>query len=563
MKKEADCAMNTRARSTFGTQMRPVEPNSRPIVWSIAGSDSGGGAGLQADLKALHAFGVHGGTAVAAITAQNSRAVSRVEPVSPALLDAQLAALAQDMPPQAIKTGLLGSAENVKVVCQWVDRVRAVARAQGFEVPLVVDPVLGATTGAAFADAAILQAYVTELLPRATLITPNRLEAQRLLAAASSAAVDVVAVDAEVTSGGGIQGLARALLRCMAPGASILITGGDASADEGMAADWLHSPHATGWLSLPRVATPHHHGTGCTFASTAAAALASGYCTADAVVLAKMASTHALRHAYAAGQGAGPVCPQADFAQHIDNLPALSLQPHASVSGVADAAIPLVSSRPVPTAPLAFPTLQPTDMGVYAVVDSAAWVGRVLAAGIRTVQLRIKDPAEPTLAVQIQAAIAIACQTPGAQLFINDHWQLALRHGAYGVHLGQEDLEHVDLDALRSAGVCLGLSTHSYWEVARAWALQPSYIAIGPVFATHSKDMPWIPQGLDNLRYWASVLPLPVVGIAGIGIHNVAEVAATGAASAAVITAITQAVAPEVACQKLQAAFARRPVSLL
>lgn len=533
-----------RARSTFGTQVRPVVPGTRAIVWSIAGSDSGGGAGLQADLKALQAFGIHGCTVVAAITAQNSVAVTRVEPVSAALLDAQLAALAQDMPPQAIKTGLLGSADNVRVVCRWVDRVREAARALGYEVPLVVDPVLGATTGVAFADDAVLKAYVQELLPRATLITPNRAEALRLLAALQSDVATAVAPE-DLLDGGeaDVCQLASTLLRHMAPGASIVITGGDAAAADGIAADWLQSPQASGWLSLPRVATLHHHGTGCTFASTAAAALASGYCVADAVVLAKMATTHALRPAYAAGQGAGPVNAQADFAQHIVNLPTFTLP---------GATAPMAAQDPPPFAPLSNPAL-----GIYAVVDSAAWVRRVLAAGIRTVQLRIKDPAAPTLAAQIQEAIAIARETPGAQLFINDHWQLALQHGAYGVHLGQEDLEPVDLGALRQAGMRLGLSTHSYWEIARAWALRPSYIACGPIFATQSKDMPWIPQGLDNLRYWANVLPLPVVGIAGIGLHNVAEVAATGAASAAVISAISQAPDPEQACRDLMSGFGR------
>ena len=502
-----------RAGSTLGTEVRPVTASTRPVVWSIAGSDSGAGAGLQADLKALQAFGVHGCTAVAAVTAQNSVAVTRVEPVSAALLDAQLAALAADLPPQAIKTGLLGSLDNVRVVCQWVDRLRA----QGLPVALVVDPVLGSSTGAAFADDAVRQAYVTELLPRATLITPNQAEAQRL-------------------------GLAEpaAQQALHAQGVSLCITGGDAN--DAQASDWLSSPQATGWLSLPRVDTAHHHGTGCTFASTAAAALASGYCVADAVVLAKMATAHALRHAYAAGQGAGPVNPQPDFAQHIANLPAFTLP------GVTT---PLAVHALQPFVPLSNPAL-----GVYAVVDSAAWVHRVLAAGIRTVQLRIKDPAEPTLAAHIAESISVARATPGAQLFINDHWQLALQHGAYGVHLGQEDLAQVDLQALRQAGVRLGLSTHSYWEVARAWALRPSYIACGPIFTTQSKDMPWIPQGLDNLRYWANVLPLPVVGIAGIDASNVEDVAATGAASAAVISAITKANNPEQACSDLLLGFA-------
>ncbi len=478
---------------------------ARPIVWSIAGSDSGGGAGLQADLKAFTAFGVHGCTVVAAITAQNSVAVERMEPVSADVLDAQLASLAQDMPPQAIKTGLLGSVENLRVVCRWVDHVREMARAKGLSVSLVVDPVLGASTGVGFADEAMVQAYVHELQPRATLVTPNRSEAQRLGITTNQALGET----------------------------SVVITGGDASQADGMASDWFNSPQATGWLSLPRVDTRHQHGTGCTFASTAAAALASGYCVADAVVLAKMATTHALRHGYAAGAGAGPVSAQADFAMHPINLPALS----ASTG--------------------AFRALRDSALGVYAVIDSADWVRRVLAAGIRTVQLRIKDPQAPGLEAQIRDSIALANATPGAQLFINDHWQLALRLGAYGVHLGQEDLDTVDLNALRQAGVRLGISTHSYWEVCRAWALRPSYIACGPIFATQSKDMPWIPQGLDNLRYWVALLPVPVVGIAGIDARNVADVAATGAASAAVITAITRASDPDAACRQLVAEFAR------
>ncbi|MDH4449233.1 MAG: bifunctional hydroxymethylpyrimidine kinase/phosphomethylpyrimidine kinase [Rhodoferax sp.] len=507
-------ALPLRARSTVAPAHATAPPDRRPVVWSIAGSDSGAGAGLQADLKALQALGVHACTAVAAITAQNSVAVTQVEPVPSELLDAQLAALAQDMPPQAIKTGLLGSVDNLRVVCRWVDALRA----QGHAVALVVDPVFGATTGAPFATEALVQAYVHELLPRATLVTPNRAEAQRL-------------------------GLRLGHAVSMGQ-PSLAITGGDASAVDSLASDWFSSPHATGWLSLPRVDTAHHHGTGCTFASTAAAALASGYCVADAVVLAKMATTHALRHAYAAGQGAGPVQALPDFAQHAANLPGLHAQP-----------------APPCAQPPAFPACSDAALGVYAVVDSAAWVVRVLAAGVRTVQLRIKDPHTPTLADQIAQSIAAARATPGAQLFINDHWQLALAHGAYGVHLGQEDLDTADLDALRRAGLRLGLSTHSYWEVARAWALRPSYIACGPVFATQSKAMPWIPQGLDNLRYWAGVLPVPVVGIGGIDVHAMASVAATGAASAAVVSAVTQAFAPDAACRALVEAFAAGAVA--
>ena len=203
-----------------------------------------------------------------------------------------------------------------------------------------------------------------------------------------------------------------------------------------------------------------------------------------------------------------------------------------------------------------FAPLADAQLGVYAVVDSAEWVRRVLAAGIRTVQLRIKDARQTDLEAQVAQSIALGRATAQAQVFINDHWALALRHGAYGVHLGQDDLDHAELAALRAAGVRLGVSTHSEAEVERALALQPSYIAVGPVFPTQSKAMPWIAQGLENLRYWVCSLPQPVVAIAGIDAGNIAAVAQQGVAGAALITAITAAAAPESACQTLQQQFA-------
>ena len=136
---------------------------TRPVVWSIAGTDSGGGAGLSADQRAADAFGVHLCPVVACVTAQHSRAVQHVEPLRPELIEAQLQALAEDLAPSVIKTGLLGGAEQVRLVARWVDRLRA----QG-PLALVVDPVLSASTGAGFADAAALAAYRDELLPRAT-----------------------------------------------------------------------------------------------------------------------------------------------------------------------------------------------------------------------------------------------------------------------------------------------------------------------------------------------------------------------------------------------------------
>jgi len=486
-----------------------------PIVWTVAGSDSGGGAGLQADLRAFDAFGVHGCSVVAAVTAQNSVAVQQIKLMGPATLDAQLAALASDMPPATIKTGLLGSAANLRVLVEWIDRLRE----RNPSLAVVVDPVLRSSTGVSFADEELLRAYRHELLPRATLATPNRAEAAALLGVAPLHSREEVE-------------RAAAALRETGCGA-IVITGGDARGES--SDDYAATPHALGWLSLPRVATPHNHGTGCVFAATAAAALASGFVAMEALVLAKMATTHALRHGYAAGAGAGPVRPRADFGLHGENLPGLDIPGQASVPAFA---------------PLAEPA-----MGLYAIVDSCAWVRRVLDAGVRTVQLRIKDAGDPRLRSEIRESVA-AARACGAQLFINDHWRVAIEEGAYGVHLGQEDLATADLAAIARAGLRLGVSTHAYWEVCRAWGLRPSYIACGPIHPTQAKAMPWIPQGNGNLAYWCALLPVPVVAIGGMDVERAVQASLFGAAGVALISAITAAPSPENAIRKLQAAIA-------
>jgi hydroxymethylpyrimidine kinase/phosphomethylpyrimidine kinase/thiamine-phosphate diphosphorylase len=488
-----------------------------PIVWTIAGSDSGAGAGLQADLRAFDAFGAHGCSVVAALTAQNSKQVTAIEPVSAAMFEAQLAALAQDMRPAAIKTGMLGSAANLRVLVRYVDRLRETDAG----LPLVVDPVLRSTTGASFVDDALLQAYRNELLPRATLLTPNRQEAATLLGLGTLSSRD------------DIEQAAKALREAGA--GAVVITGGDESGEH--SEDYLSAPFAEGWLTLPRIATPHHHGTGCVFAASAAAALALGFVEADAVVLAKMATAEALRHGHAAGAGAGPVRPCQGFATHAENMPQLR-----------------VANGGQPT----FAPLATNDLGLYAIVDSAAWVARVLATGVRTVQLRIKDANHPRLREEIAASVA-AAREHGAQLFINDHWQAAIEANAYGVHLGQEDLETADLAAIAQAGLRLGVSTHSFWEVSRAWSLRPSYIACGPIHPTAAKAMHWIPQGNDNLAYWCALLPLPVVAIAGMDVERARKARQCGAAGVAVISAITAAATPEQAAQALKAAVDETP----
>jgi len=536
-----------------------------PIVWSIAGLDTAGGAGLSADQRAADALGVHLCPVAACLTAQNSQGVQALFPVSTEALQAQLQALAQDLPPRAIKTGLLGSVEAIEAVARWVDHFRAQTPAgtdPHQHLALVVDPVLKASAGGQpLSHEALLRAYREHLLPRATVITPNRAEAGALLGH---------------TDKQNIPALARAL---QAMGSrAVFITGGDAEPDatHGLTAshdihhsiDWLQTPHAQGWLTAPRVNTPHHHGTGCTLASGMAAALALGHVEADACVLSKMLTHHALMHSHAAGHGAGPVVARTGFAAG----PAHGGAP-LPLLGMGEALAWTLTEGT--SASALFQAFEAPANGLYGIVPTSAQLEQALEAGMSCMQLRHKGKQglNEHLKTSLQAA-----QSEGVQIFINDHWQATLDAidaacggpapiGRLGLHLGQEDLlalSEPDQQRLLQARtqVMLGLSSHSLWELARAAGCGASYIACGPVQATTTKDMPWRPQGMRNLHWWVAHSPAPVVGIGGLlGGDDLARFAPIGAAALCVVRALTDAREPlnEVVAALSQAAKATAP----
>ena len=183
----------------------------------------------------------------------------------------------------------------------------------------------------------------------------------------------------------------------------------------------------------------------------------------------------------------------------------------------------------------------PFRLGLYPVVDSVEWIERLLKAGVRTLQLRIKDKRDDEVEADVVAAVALG-RRHNARLFINDYWRLAVKHRAYGVHLGQEDLETTDLSAIREAGLRLGVSTHDDMEIDVALAASPSYIALGHVFPTQTKQMPSAPQGLTQLASHVKRLAdYPTVAIGGISLERAPLVLDTGVGSIAVVSAITQA----------------------
>ena len=202
----------------------------------------------------------------------------------------------------------------------------------------------------------------------------------------------------------------------------------------------------------------------------------------------------------------------------------------------------------------------PQALGLYAVLPSAEWVGRMARAGVPTVQLRFKSDDAAAVEREVQAAVA-AVQGTNALLFINDHWRQAIAAGSYGVHLGQEDMDALSADelaTLHQSGVRLGVSTHGYAEMVRASQARPSYIAMGAVYPTTLKKMATVPQGVARLmRYAALTRSYPQVAIGGIGAEQFAEVLASGVGSIAVVRALVNAAQPEQTAADLMALMAR------
>ncbi len=292
---------------------------------------------------------------------------------------------------------------------------------------------------------------------------------------------------------------------------SVLLTGGHFE-DQKFSQDYWTNGQESFWIAARRLPEKNYPTTGTTLSEAINAHLAEGYSLQDAIVIAKMHRSCALR--------GGSQIDQVD--------------------------LPYASSEPLFDLPKPF---KRCDLGLYPVVDSSHWIEKLLLQGVKCIQLRIKNKHQPTLEHEIEQSVALAKKF-GATLFINDYWELAIRYGADGIHLGQEDLLTADLAQIRQSGLYLGVSTHCYYEVARAHAVNPSYIACGPIYATTSKDMSFQPQGVEQLKHWRRMLNYPLVAIGGINLERLPDVLQSGVAGVALISAITEAHDPLEATQQ-------------
>ncbi|PKG85063.1 thiamine phosphate synthase [Colwellia sp. 75C3] len=514
----------------------------KPIIWTISGSDCSGGGGIAADIKTGHSLGVEVCHLITANTVQNSQKLLSVNTISVDILQQQAAILIDDKPPSVIKIGLVANVEQVLWLAQLLEQYKQFMP----NLISVYDPVGQASVGGSFSTITLEQ--LTPLLQQVDVITPNLMEAKSL---------------AKLTDETDVEVLAKRIFKDFAIN-SIIVKGGHNQGDEKYSTDYCYhqlnqlngkqdnqdkTQTAISYqLSAKRVESHYSHGGGCSFATALSAFFAQGYLVRDAFTLAKAFISEGLKASKQVSQSFGHqyygAFEQQGWPRNAKFFPNISRQYQN---------LPAFNAL----------NLAGKKLGLYPVIDSLYWLKRLLPLGLEIIQLRVKNLSENELEQVIMKAVELA-KDYGTRLFINDYWQLAIKHGAYGVHIGQEDLQDADLTAIQQSGMRLGISTHGCYEFLLAQQLQPSYLAIGAIFPTKTKDMTGQIQGLDNLRQVLALRPennelqIPVVAIGGISLERATEVVETGVESIAVVTAITEAedsygMLPEQAVVKLQA----------
>lgn len=504
-----------------------VNIKKKPIMWTISGSDCSGGAGIAADIKTGHALGIEVCHLITANTVQNSEQLLSINPVSIDILKQQVSVLIDDKPPRVIKIGLLTSIEQVN----WLTSTLIDVKGKYPALIVIFDPVGQASVGGDFSQ--LQREDLSDLLALVDVITPNLSEAQQLSNLKSSKPAEL----AERISKFGVN--------------SVIVKGGHSYAldsnGQKISRDYcLHHIEVTPisyQLTSPRIQTHCNHGGGCSFASALAAFLAQGYLVRDAFTLTK------------AFINQGLATPQKNELTNSDYYGAFEQTSWPNKTEY----FPKISTELTQkySALGAFPSLElinenSNKLGLYPVVDSLYWLKRLFPLGLEVIQLRLKNKTAQEIETLIVEAIALSKRYK-TRLFINDYWQLAIKHSAYGVHIGQEDLQNADLAAIQQAGLRLGISTHGCYEFLLAQQLKPSYLAIGAIFPTKTKNMTGQIQGVENLKQILELATdIPVVAIGGINQQKAKQVWQTGVDSIAVVTAITESKNAEISVKQFQ-----------
>jgi len=488
-------------------------------VLTIAGSDPSGGAGIQADQRVIEAYGQAALSVTTALTAQNTLGVDAVYPVDADILRHQLRTLLDDIRPDAVKIGMLGSSAQVDAVADIL--------AEFALDNIVLDPVLASTAGVPLLDDAGIDVLLRRLMPLATVITPNLHEAERLSGATSDqAAANLLSMGARAVllKGGHRQGDPIDVLTT--PGAMPRVLDGhdDARPDVSTRAFPGH-----------RVDTPHTHGTGCFLASAIAAGLAFGLSLEDAIDGAKATLKSGLGLPVIMGQGRGYPSIDVPLMSEERIATRYSRVPHKMINGLY-----------VLTDPTLRPDRSPVDV-----------VAAALAGGAHIIQMRDKSTSTPEL-IDLARTLNRMCRDARALFFVNDRVDVAMAAGAYGVHLGPDDMSPADAYEVTYGTMAIGVSVSTV-EEATPIAQYATYLGVGAIYGSSTKLDAGAAVGVDRIREIKAAFPHhPLVAIGGIDASNIADVIDAGADSVAVISAVLCADDMVEATRTLAGAFASR-----
>lgn len=468
---------------------------------TIAGSDSGGGAGIQADLKTFAALGVYGSSVITAITAQNTLGVKASAGIATELVDSQLEAVLNDMGADAVKTGMLFSDAIIETISKRLNYNR---------VPcLVVDPVMVATSGDRLLSESGVSAMREKLLPLADFITPNQDEASVLCGFPIKNEKD----------------LYKAAFELHQLGAKfVIITGVKA---DGQSIDYCYDGFEHRKLLTSFVKTLHTHGTGCSFSAALASYMARGFSPWSAAAMAKKYITSGLRYGYRVGSGRGPLNHQ--FLFYPGNLADSEVLETRARAFKDWNRRPLLDSFPLLNVIIGGPLCQRKDY--------SALTRMVVENGAGLIQLREKEGDTRQL-VELAEDMCRVCHEFGALFVVNDRVDVAIASGADGLHIGQDDLSPQLARALLGPGKIVGVSAVNMAEAEAALAAGADYLGVGPVYPTVSKDCVVDACGIELLASIASRVPVPVIAIGGITPENTPPLLKAGVSGVAVISAI-------------------------
>ena len=469
---------------------------STPIIWSIAGSDCSSYAGIQADIKTANNLSVHCYSIISAVTSQNSKKLVSIMPTNNQLFTDQIAILHNGYRPTVVKSGMIANEEQAITLSKYLNK--------NSDIFYICDPVSISSSGSELCSDRTKKTIKSLLFPRANLLTPNLHEA----------------IEISNINHNNIHEIAKKIIKdykC----SSVLIKGGHI--DETESTD-LYATNDT-YFSISHKRNYNHNnirGTGCALSTAIASEISKGLNIYESIFNAKQYISYQIKNA-------------------ININDKNSIMRHINITSKDYPTLPNIYSDKNLKMNYNFSNPE-TTIGLYPIVNEPEKIHSFSNTPVKIVQLRVKNKTHDIINREIKKAVAI-CKQYNIKLFVNDYWELAIKHKAYGVHLGQKDITAIALKKISDHGLYLGISTHSRFELALALSISPSYIALGPIYKSNTKsNLISLDHGISKIREWKYYLKnIPLVAIGGIKLEHMNNIYNAGANGIAVIEFLSKA----------------------